>query len=194
APYTQNLFELIASQESSYRQFSLAANFYLSPPPPSPLYDVNTLWPVESPPARYSGGYAIGLMMDQLEIVKKASSEMTTAWNWLANAETGYDIFETKVANVTSIAKQAKAYSGLPALNSSSLQFEQMAVFQYGGWAAKPTNILFQYWIPQCSGTTNGKTCMNGTWQWVVNPNTTTGDEYVSLVYGQTPPSSSCSN
>ncbi|MFZ0660132.1 MAG: hypothetical protein WAM05_15510 [Candidatus Binataceae bacterium] len=194
APYTQNLFELIASQESSYRQFSLVADFYTSAPPPPPLYTVNTLWPVESPPAKYAGGYAIGLMMDQLDLTKKSETEMTTAWDWIENAQTGYNTFESKVKLLTTkIMPQVSKYSGLSALSSNSLMFEQMAVFQYAGFASNPASILSQYYIPQCSsGPPKGTACPNGTWQWGVNPNTSTGDKYVSLVYGQTPPNVSC--
>jgi len=155
---------------------------------------VNTLWPVESPPAKYAGGYAIGLMMDQLDMTNKSTAEMSTAWNWLDNALTGYDIFESKVKILTTkIVPQVSKYSGLPALNSSSMMFEGMALFQYGGFSAKPTSIFSQYYIPQCSsGPPKGTTCPNGTWQWVMNPNTARGNQYVSSVYNQDIPDEAC--
>jgi hypothetical protein len=194
-PYTQNLFELIASQESSYRQFSLVANFYLSPPPTPPaLYGVNTLWPLESPPAKYAGGYAIGLMQDQLEMTRDSETQMSTAWNWVVNADTGYNIFQTKIKNVVGIQKKAQQENhSVP--NLDSLQEEEMALYQYGGFGSPANDVLTQYFIPSCPGETDFKQCASGTITWQENPKGSgAGDDYVYEVYQQTPPTISCSN
>jgi hypothetical protein len=173
------------------------------------LFGVDTLWPYENQIGPPKGTY-VGLMQDQLVAVGKhiATTEMSTAFNWIANANTGYAIFSQKVAAVDKLQNNAhKANPAVPCPTcQGSLaqeQIEEMALFQYGGFLppGRRSNVLpSQLLTPQCvGGSNNGASCNSGcTCAWQVNPSksnlVSSGECYVCAVYGatNTPPFCPC--
>jgi hypothetical protein len=155
---TPRLLTGIAQTESTYRQFAEIT-----------LYDDDDLWPLES----YDGGSHIGLM--QMPV------SMQMAWDWLANTQGGYALFQQKLSLAIRYANSiVSTHTGLPALTSK--QIEQMAVLLYGPGASG--SLTKQYYIPTCSGTVNGATCQGGKWAWTVNTNgNTVGVTYVTNIY-----------
>jgi hypothetical protein len=153
-PPTPGLLTLIAFRESSYAQFTTRS-----------LYDLDALWPVQSPVVKnsngtikYPAGSFIGLMQGALS--NTFFGPMDTAWDWVDNTQVGLDIFNQKIAAVINIQNaEEAAYPGLQDL--TGCQLENMALLEYYGEAPTGTGVAKQYYTPQLK---------SGKWYWLINP------------------------
>ena len=141
---TPGLLRQIAQKESSYRQFALES-----------LYNVGSLWPYENQITPPVMGSYIGLMQDKL-VANGFNTPMATAWDWILNATTGYDILESKIPIVGKLQTYAQStHTGLPAL--TSLQIENMSLGLYSGNAKYNSQLPLislqsQYYFPRMYG------------------------------------------
>jgi hypothetical protein len=141
---TPTLLVGIAFSESSCSQFTSAYNR---------TYQVLGAWPLESA----SGAY-VGMM--QVQSISEA-----TLFDWTANAQAGYGIFQAWLAPATSYSQQEHAqYPQLPLL--SAAQLEDDALWLYAGFGGSG-----HYYLPNSSGT-----------GWVVTSASQSGVSYVAKV------------